>query len=221
MKPGPLPAPPKDLPSRSITLVQFSGVIFRTHGIGRDPLYFGKSCASRFDAPDGSFGVLYAGCDPYCAFIETFARAAGTRIITTTELEKQALSELKPARAFKLIDLTQSGTLLRIGADARLFASDHEVARLWSKALHDHPLEPDGIRYPSRIDPQKHALALFEDRVPKIVTLKRESWYAPGPMRRMLAELMEHYQLELIENRLVAPRKSASPTRQDKLFHDP
>lgn len=217
MNPGPLPDPPGDLISRSITLVEFADAIFRTHGIHRNPLHFGKSCFNRFDSPDRSFGVLYAGRDPYCAFIETLARSAGTRIITTMELEKQALSKLKPMRPLRLIDLTISGTLVRIGADARLFASEHEISQLWSKALHDHPLEPDGLLYPSRLDPAKHALALFEDRVPKIVTLSRESWYAPG-QRQMLANLMEHYKLELIENRFVAPRKPASAARQDRLF---
>ena len=216
---GQLPDPPADLVSRSITLIEFTEPIFRTHDIKRNPLYFGKSCLNRFDAPDRSFGVLYAGRDPYCAFIETLARSAGTRIITTVELEKQALSELKPTRPLRLIDLTQSGTLLRIGADPRLFASEHEVAQRWSKALHDHPLEPHGLLYPSRLDPERHALALFEDRAPKLLTLNRESWYAAAT-RQMLAELMEHYKLELIENRFVAPRKPASATRQDRLFDE-
>jgi len=221
VKPGPLPDPPGDLPDRSITIVEFAEPVFRTHDICRNPLYFGKSCANRFDAPDRSFGVLYAGRDLYCAFIETFAHVAGTRIITTTALEKHALSTLKPARPLGLVDLTQSGTLVRIGADPRLFASDHEVARRWSKALHDHPRKPDGLLYPSRLDPEKHALALFEDRMPKIVALDMESWYAPGPMRRILANVIEHYKLELIENRFVVPRKPASAARQGKLFIDP
>jgi hypothetical protein len=109
---------------------------------------------------------------------------------------------------------------MRIGADARLFSGDHEIAQRWSKFLHDHPLRPDGILYPSRLDPEKHALALFEDRVPPILNLSRDCWYAPGPTRRVLADLMEHYKLELIENRFVAPRKPAASARQDRLFSD-
>jgi hypothetical protein len=217
---GGLPGPPAELKKSSITITEFSDSIFRTHSILRNPVFFGKSRSNRFDAPDRSFGVLYAGRDRFCAFIETFARAAGTRIITTTELERQALSELKAARPLRLIDLTQSGSLMKIGADARLFSDDHAIAQQWSKVLHDHPLKPDGILYPSRLDPEKHALALFEDRVPAILNLSRESWYAPGPMRHVLAELMEHYDLELIENRFVAPRKPVSRARQDRLFSD-
>jgi len=125
---------------------------------------------------------------------------------------------LKPIRALRLIDLTQSGTLVRIGADARLLSADHEIAQSWSKALHEHPTEADGMLYLSRLDPARHALALFEDRAPKMVELSRQSWYAPGAQRHLLAELLDHYSLELIETRFVVPRKPASRARQHKLF---
>jgi hypothetical protein len=220
MDPGTLPGPPRELKKSSITVKEFGDSMFRSHGIHRGPVFFGKSGAHRFDAPDQSFGVLYAGRDPFSAFVETFTRAAGTRVITTTALERQALSELKAERPLRLIDLTQSGALVRIGADARLFSADHEAAQKWSKFLHDHFLRLDGILYPSRLDPEKHGIALFEDRAPAILNLSRESWYAPGPMRRLLAELMEHYELELIENRFVAPRKPAASARQQRLFPD-
>ncbi len=84
-------------------------MLFRSHQIKRNPIYYGKSRLHRFDAPDGSYGVLYAGRDAYCAFIETFARSAGASIVTTAELEARALSELKATRPLNLIDLTQSG----------------------------------------------------------------------------------------------------------------
>jgi hypothetical protein len=218
---GELRGPPGNLRKGSIAVFEFSGSMFRTHGLNRSPLFFGKARSNRFDAPDRSYGVLYAGRDQFCAFIETLARAAGTRIVTTAELEKQALSELKAVRPLRLIDLTQSGALMRIGADARLFSAGHDISQQWSKALHDHALRADGILYPSRLDPQRHAIALFEDRAPQILTLSRQSWSAPGPLRRVLADLMEHYELDLIENRFVAPRKPASGARQDKLFPDP
>jgi hypothetical protein len=135
----------------------------------------------RFDAPDRSYGVLYAGSDAYCAFIETFARSAGSNIVTTAELEARSLSEMKATRPLRLIDLTQFGALVRIGADSRLFAGEHSVTQPWSKALHEHPAETDGLIFPSRLDPVRHAIALYQDRAPKLVELSRQSWYAPGP----------------------------------------
>jgi len=45
--------------------------------------------------------------------------------------------------------------------------------------------------------------------------LSRQSWYAPGPQRVLLAAIAEHYKIELIENEFVADRK---PVRQETMF---
>ena len=84
-----MPGPPPDIHDRKITVIEFNDRMFRTHAINRNPIYFGRSGQHRFDSPDGSFGVLYAGRDEYCAFIETFAKAAGSSTITTTELKNK------------------------------------------------------------------------------------------------------------------------------------
>ena len=206
----PFADPPPDLARRKIALFDFAESMFRTHGLGRGPVFYGKSGFNRFDAPDGSYGVLYAGRDPFCAFIETFARAAGTRVITTTALKNHALAELKATRPLRLVDLTRSGSLVRMGTDARIFSADHEVSQRWSKALHNHPMSADGLLCPSRLDPSRHAVVMFEDRAPRIIELDRKSWYAPGAQRRLLAEIMELYNLELIENQFVPSRKPAA-----------
>ena len=82
-----MPGPPVALADRKLTLTAFDGVLYRSHQIKLNPIHYGKSRIHRFDAADGSYGVLYAGRDAYCAFIETFARSAGVRIVTTAELE--------------------------------------------------------------------------------------------------------------------------------------
>ena len=177
-----LPGPP-DLTDRKVTIVEYDKAFFRSHGIRRSPIFYGDSRQNRFDAPDSTFKVLYAACDPFCAFVETFARAAGTQIVTTTELQARALSELRAVRPLRLVDLTQSGTLVRIGADARLFSGKHDIAQNWSKALHDHISSPDGLLYPSRLDPVRHGIALFSDHAPKITELCVElgcHWPAPA-----------------------------------------
>jgi hypothetical protein len=213
-----LPEPPSDFVRRRVTLVEFDESMFRTHSIHRHPIFFGNSGLHRFDSPDRSYEVLYVGRDSFCAFIETFGRAAGTNVITTTALKSHALAELKAKRPLRLIDLTQSGALVRIGADGRLLSGPHASAQIWSKALHDHPQKADGLLYPSRLDPTRHAIALFGDRRLKITELSRKSWYESGPHRRLLADIMEHYGMALIENQFVTGRKPASRTIQRSLL---
>ncbi len=210
MEPGTLPAPPTNLASREVGVVEFGGSIFRSHATLRHPMFFGRTGQYRFDAPDGSYGVLYAGVDVFCAFIESLIKNPNNRVVTTAELKSKAVAELRGARALRLIDLTASGALLRMGADSRLFSADRAAAQVWSKALHDHPVLADGLLYPSRLDPIRQAIALFGDRAPKLTELGRQTWYAPGPQRRLLAEIAEHYKIELVENRLIAPRKPIS-----------
>jgi hypothetical protein len=210
--------PPIDIAKRTITIFDFQGPLFRSHHIHRNPVFFGFSCRHRFDSPDGAYGVLYVGVDAHCAFIESFGKPLGVRIVTTTALKNSAIAEIKPSRPLKLIDLTRSGALVRIGADARLFSGEHSVSRLWSQALHGHPAHADGLLYPSRLDPQRHSIALFGDRSPKLKELTRQSWYATGAQRHLLAEIMEHYGFDLIENRTVTSRKPAVSARQDELF---
>lgn len=209
-----MPGPPPDVHDRKITVIEYNDRMFRTHGIDRSPIYFGRSGQHRFDSPDGSYGVLYAGRDEYCAFIETFAKAAGSTTITTTELKNRCLSELRAARTLRLVDITQSGTLVRLGADSRLFSGDHAISQSWSKAFHDHPFKIDGLLFPSRLDPARHALALFEGRAPKLVELSRQTWFATGPMRYLLAEIVEHYALAVIEEKVIAPRRPSSSAVQ-------
>ena len=212
-----MPGPPPDIHHRKITIIEFNDRMFRTHAIDRNPIHFGRSGLHRFDSPDGSYGVLYAGRDEYCAFIETFTRAAGSTTITTAELKNRCLSELKAARTLRLVDLTQSGTLVRLGADSRLFSGDYAVSQAWSKALYDHPLKVDGLLYPSRLDPVRHALALFEGRATKLVELSRQIWFATGPLRYTLAEIVEHYAVAIIEEKVLPPRKPPSSAIQKRL----
>jgi hypothetical protein len=210
-----LPAPPGKPAEIHVTVIELAGPFFRTHGIKRGPLSPGNTGINRFDAPDRSYGVLYLGCDAYCAFVETFAHPSGTRTVTTAALKSRALSQLKPTRPLRLIDLAGSGALVRAGVDSRLFAGEYQSAQLWSKALHDHPAKADGLLYPSRLDPSRRAVALFLDQPVKFAELSRQSWYSPGPQRVLLATIAEHYKIELIENEFVASRK---PVRQETMF---
>jgi hypothetical protein len=64
--------------------------------------------------------------------------------------------------SMKMIDLSASGGLARIGADGRLMDGSHAGAQRWSAALRNHPTKPAGILYRARHDPAKLAFAIFE-----------------------------------------------------------
>jgi hypothetical protein len=137
-------------------------VLSRLHAKDKGPLFFGRTGGNRFDSPDATYGVLYAGLDEYCAFIETYGQSTGIRTVTETALEGRHLSHLELLRPIKLIDLSNSGGLARIGADSRLFSGSHAIAQRWSAALRGHPIRPDGILYPARHDAAKNACAIYE-----------------------------------------------------------
>jgi len=221
-RPGPLRDPPGDLSERRLPITETDSPLYRSHSIRHQPVFFGKSGVHRFDAPDGSYGVLYAAQDPYCAFIETFGQSTGGQstslnTVTTEALANRALSQVRPARPLQLVDLTGSGSLARIGADSRLFAADREVARKWSLAIYHHPLRPDGILYPARHDPARYACAIF-DRAPRLVIAQTISWWDHGPQRLLLADILNHYGCSLIETRFVLKRKPPRRAIQPGLF---
>jgi hypothetical protein len=95
VNPGTLPTPPSDLAGRTLSILDFDKSIFRSHNVSRHPEYFGKTGLYRFDAPDGSYGVLYAGTDLYCAFIESLIKNPGSRVVTTTELKTKPSPNLR------------------------------------------------------------------------------------------------------------------------------
>lgn len=162
--PGEHPEPPSDLATRDPLLAEMpvGFILSRLHPKGKSPLFFGRTGGNRFDSPDSSYGVLYVGLDEYCSFIETYGQTTGIRTVTESALDRRHLTDLKLLGPVKLIDLSNSGGLARVGADSRLFSGSHAVAQRWSAALRDHPSKPDGILYPARHDPARNACAIYE-----------------------------------------------------------
>lgn len=163
-QPGAHPEPPGDLGARAPLLVELDpgSILSRLHDKNHGAVFFGKTGRNRFDSPDHRFGVLYVGRDESCAFIETFGQSTGIAVVTRTALEARHLSYLTTTQSLTLIDLASSGSLARIGADARLFSGSHAIAQRWSAALRAHPTNPAGLLYPARHDPARNACALFD-----------------------------------------------------------
>lgn len=199
-KPGEHPEPHADLAVRSPLLytLEEGTVVYRLYRADRDALYFGRTGDNRFDAPDGSFGVLYAGEDEYCSFIETCGQVTGVPSVSGAYLDQRQLAEMKVMESMKLIDLSASGGLARIGADGRLMDGSHAVAQRWSAALRNHPTKPAGILYRARHDPAKLAFAIFECPRNVFQTASRGSLRDPRNVK-LLGEILDHYKFGLID----------------------
>jgi len=219
MRPGPLPPPSASIQQAPLPIIEINQAWYRSHLIGEPPTRRSTKHAGprwRFDDPDGVYTVLYVASDPEGAFVETFGQLMAApqdlpRSITSHILASRALTEMHPGQALRLVDITGAG-LARIGADSRLFAGDHEHARPWSKALHDHPAGVDGILYPTRHDPTRKAAAVFNGTELRWSTLSQTRWLDMGIQLR---DILNQYGFALIESKLTSdpPRKRPQQER--------
>lgn len=202
-KPGDHPPPHAELDGRQplLYILKEGAVIFRLHRRVHDPLFFGRTGNFRFDAPDcppGSFGVLYAGEDPHCCFIESCGQTTGTPAVSGTYLSDRCLAELEIKKDLTFIDLADSGGLSRVGADARLLTGSYVISQQWSAALRKDPVKPAGIRYRPRRDPTRVAYAIYDCPRSTFKVSNRGSLINPAN-RKLLNELLDLYKVDLID----------------------
>ena len=172
------PTPPADLFSRTpnILTIDKSIVLHRFSDADKDPVYFDRSLLGRLNSPDASYGVLYTAHHARGAFAETFLRSPGRRQIDPSLLTRKAYVRLAVALPLTLIHFDGPGLAI-LGATAEVVhsAPPYDIPQSWSKALRSHPVKADGIAYSSRHDPQELCHALFDDTVPVVEELDRET----------------------------------------------
>ncbi|MGB3541041.1 MAG: RES family NAD+ phosphorylase [Mesorhizobium sp.] len=171
------PLPPADLHERRPNLIEIptGETLHRFYTAKWKPIYFDRSTTGRFNAPDGSYGVLYAAKEPAGAFAETFLRTPGRTLIDMDLLERKAYVRLVASRKLALVRLAGPG-LARLGATAEVAHSGlpYDVAQAWSAALFAHPISADGIAYHARHDDAELCYALFDRSADAIVEDARE-----------------------------------------------
>lgn len=141
-----------------------------------EPLGFGKS-PSRFSdprrrIPDNRFGVLYLGRSLKVCFLEAVLRdqrngAVGDFPMEERELLARTYATIEVTQRLNLVDL-RDDCCIRMGIPtdvARAF--NQRLGRAWSVAIHDHPAQPDGIIYPSRLNEETN-LAIYGRAVGKL-----------------------------------------------------
>jgi hypothetical protein len=191
------PQPSNDLAKLTLPIKILSAdtTLFRIHKAHVQPKFFGRTLTNRFDASDGSYGVMYLGLDQYCSFIETFGQQTGQNFVTVKELEMSKLAFVKVTHKLKVVNLTGYG-LARIGADNRLTAGAHPVARKWSKALHAHPNQVDGIYFRACHDPDRFSLALF-DRAKNKIAIEQSINLLSSEFTNTLSKILDKYNFAL------------------------
>src|SRR5215813_1871824 len=169
------PFPPTDINTRKPPIATIDKVTFdRFYSRGKDPIFFDRSIEGRLNAPNGSFGVLYAAKQTKGAFAETFLRSPGRRLLPQDLIRKKALVVLQSTRALKLVELHGSGLSI-LGATAEVTASPkpYDLPQAWSAALHSHPDVFDGIAYRARHDDGEICYAFFDRCGTAIVEVER------------------------------------------------
>ncbi len=194
--PGLHPPPPSDLCQRELPLIilEEQTILYRVHKAKYAPVHFGNSGGGRFDTPEG---IIYLGIDGYVAFRETIGRFSQYRLISTEELEKRRMTEVINNRALSLVDLTGKG-LTFLDADGRLLSGSYDISQQWSKALQDHPENPDGIYYRSRHDPSRFCLALYQVQTNSILQAINTYDFMSDEYVDRLATILDEYQYGLI-----------------------
>lgn len=145
-----------------------------------DPLGFGKA-KSRFSDPSrriesSRFGVLYLGQTIAVCFLEAVLRdrrdgVLGDLPMEESELEVRRYVEIEVAKPLRLVDLRENRAVaMGVPSDVHR-GTRHALGRAWSLAFHEHPEEPDGIIYPSRLNGETN-LAIYSRAVGKLRPLR-------------------------------------------------
>lgn len=168
-----------------------AGQLFGRIYLGRypDPLGFGKT-PSRFSDPRrrvaaNRFGVLYLGETVKVCFLEAVLRdqrdgKVGDLPLEETELHQRHYAEIETEAPLRMVDLRDDGAIIMGVPTDVAKASSQALARSWSASFHEHPEQPDGIIYPSRLNGHTN-LAVFDRAIMKLrAVTKMKLIAAPG-----------------------------------------
>jgi len=171
------PLPPPNLQARALEYVNLSAgaVIERFYNNAHEPLYYDRSLLGRMNAPDASYGVLYAAADLNGAFAETFLRTPGRTLLPLDLIQRKSRVGLRLKRPIRLVKFFGPG-LAKLGATAEVTHGGlpYDAPQAWSKALHALPAAPDGIAYRARHDDDAVCYALYDRAAPHVIELARD-----------------------------------------------
>jgi hypothetical protein len=172
------PLPPANIATRTPRLVRIKAgaTLHRFFTQAFEPVHFDRSPDGRLNAPDGSYGVLYAAETVNGAFAETFLRQPGRQQIPSDLLARKAQVRLRVTRELVLVRLSGPG-LAAVGATAEITHGGlpYGAPQAWSAALHAHPIVADGIAYTARHDDSELCYAIYDRAHDAVVEVDRET----------------------------------------------
>jgi hypothetical protein len=183
---------PPDFDRRRLHVVRRSGPWQRLHPEEFSALYFGRSRENRFDDPESEYGVLYVAEDELGAFVETFLRNPELTLVARDELAKRTLSEIEASKELSLVDLTGKG-LQHAGVTGDVSTAPHEETWALSRAIHEHPRKPDGIRYRLKHDLGRIGIAIFDRVAIAELQVKSRGSLADPSNAALLGRILEEY----------------------------
>ncbi len=154
-----------------------------------NPFGYGKT-RSRFSdprrrVPKNRFGILYLGQTLKVCFLEAVLRdrrngIIGDYLIAENELRTRRYVLIEPAAPLDLVDLRGDGCV-RMGVPSDVpRGANQALAQRWSLAFYQHPSEPDGIIYPSRLNEDTN-LAIYDRAIIKLREIRNTALInAPG-----------------------------------------
>jgi len=136
-----------------------------------------SNAPSRFSDPrrrvvKNRFGVLYLGNTLKVCFLEAILRdqrngVIGDYVIRESGLRSRRYALVELISQLNLVDLRGDGCV-RMGIPSDVPRSTNQaLARRWSLAFYQHPSQPDGIIYPSRLN-EDTCVAIYDRAVGKL-----------------------------------------------------
>jgi hypothetical protein len=128
-------------------------------------VYFSTAGITRFD-PVGGAGTMCVGQSLGGAMMEKFddswgPRGDSSRKVTETQL-KETWETVISLPSVTLFDCSGPNHLSFIGTDAQMYTGEYSGTQVWALRMMRHPALIDGIWFPSRHDPNRHNIALFQ-----------------------------------------------------------
>jgi hypothetical protein len=190
----------KNFSNFSPPITSVAGPWFRVHKTGKGAVFFGRSGKNRWDSPDQSYGVMYAGETWQGAFMESVLHDPVKKRVMESELEKSSMALLKTTAPLRLIDVSETKVLRALEiSESDTKAAKYGMPQSISKAIHTAGWNVHGIRYASRLAPAYACLALFDCPVDMIAVHDLEPLLAPandGLVRSILAQ----YEIQLVDD---------------------